>query len=201
MYANTIRAVVANHAQNCCSSMSAAQTTSHSMWRSVRGIWRPEAVGGTFTPLDLAQLYSFPAGTDGSGQTIALIELGGGYHPTELTTYFTQLGLTPPKVTSVSVDHGRNHPSGSPNGADGEVLLDIEVAGAMAPAAHMVVYFGVSGAFGEAGSSLTRYNRRFLVSLPVALYRQYRNADKPFASLAVRLPLGYHYGDRPAYWP
>jgi len=101
----------------------------------------PEAVGGTFTPLDLAQLYSFPAGTDGSGQTIALIELGGGYHPTELTTYFTQLGLTPPKVTSVSVDHGRNHPSGSPNGADGEVLLDIEVAGAMARAAHMVVYF------------------------------------------------------------
>jgi len=36
---------------------------------------------------------------------------------------------------------------------------------------YLSIEKGVSGAFGEAGSSLTRYNRRFLVSLPVALYR------------------------------
>ena len=32
-------------------------------------------------------------------------------------------------------------PGQDPNGADGEVLLDIEVAGALAPGAHIIVYF------------------------------------------------------------
>jgi len=104
------------------------------------GAAQPRATSA-FTPLDLAQLYTFPAGLDGTGQTIAIIELGGGYRLTELKAYFTQLGITPPKVTSVSVDRKRNRPTRNPNGADGEVMLDIEVAGAMAPGARIVVYF------------------------------------------------------------
>jgi kumamolisin len=39
------------------------------------------------------------------------------------------------------VDGAANAPGQDPNGADGEVLLDIEVAGALAPGAHLVVYF------------------------------------------------------------
>jgi kumamolisin len=46
-----------------------------------------------------------------------------------------------PSVTVVSVDHGRNQPTGDPNGPDGEVMLDIEVVGAVAPAAKIAVYF------------------------------------------------------------
>ena len=41
----------------------------------------------------------------------------------------------------MSVDGGANAPSGDPNSADGEVALDIEVAGSIAPAASIVVYF------------------------------------------------------------
>jgi len=41
----------------------------------------------------------------------------------------------------VSVDHGKNHPTGNPDGPDGEVMLDIEVVGAIAPQAHIAVYF------------------------------------------------------------
>jgi kumamolisin len=44
-------------------------------------------------------------------------------------------------VTDVSVDGGGNQPTGDPNSADGEVALDIEVAGAVAPGANMAVYF------------------------------------------------------------
>jgi kumamolisin len=40
----------------------------------------------------------------------------------------------------VPVGGGKNHP-GNPNGADGEVMLDIEVAGSVAPGARIVVYF------------------------------------------------------------
>jgi kumamolisin len=104
------------------------------------GAAQPHVSGG-FTPLDLARLYGFPAGLDGAGQTIAIIELGGGYRRTELKTYFAQLGITPPTVTSVSVDGRRNRPTHNPNSADGEVMLDVEVAGAMAPGARIVVYF------------------------------------------------------------
>ena len=103
--------------------------------------WHAEAASSaSFTPTELASLYGFPAGT-GQGECIAIIELGGGYRPADLTKYFAELKMRAPKVTAVSVDHGRNHATGDPNGPDGEVMLDIEVAGAVAPGAHIVVYF------------------------------------------------------------
>jgi kumamolisin len=93
-----------------------------------------------YAPTKIAQLYNFPTGVDGSGQVIGIIELGGGYRPSDLATYFHQIGVAPPKVISVSVDHGRNAPT-SAQSADGEVMLDIEVAAAIAPGAKVVVYF------------------------------------------------------------
>jgi kumamolisin len=42
---------------------------------------------------------------------------------------------------SPGCDHGKNHPTGDPNGPDGEVMLDIEVVGAIAPQANIAVYF------------------------------------------------------------
>ena len=102
---------------------------------------RAAAAATTFTPPALAQLYNFPAGLDGTGQTIGIIELGGGYRPADLRAYFQKLGIAAPRVTSVSVDHARNHAVGTPDSADGEVALDIEVAGAVAPGAGIVVYF------------------------------------------------------------
>jgi kumamolisin len=94
----------------------------------------------SFTPPALAKLYNFPTGLDGTGQCIGIIELGGGYRPADLSAYFGGLGLTTPKVKAVLVDHGRNQPTNA-NSADGEVMLDIEVAGAIAPKATIAVYF------------------------------------------------------------
>jgi kumamolisin len=95
----------------------------------------------SFTPLQLGAVYRFPDGLDGTGQTLAILELGGGYSQAELDTYFTGLGITGPSVRWVGVDGGVNTAGADPNGADGEVLLDIEVAGALAPGARLVVYF------------------------------------------------------------
>jgi kumamolisin len=104
--------------------------------------WHANAGGATsFTPLQIASLYDFPSGT-GQGECVAIIELGGGERTADLGTYFSALGIrAAPKVTVVSVDHGKNHPTGDPNGPDGEVMLDIEVVGAIAPGAHIAVYF------------------------------------------------------------
>jgi len=94
-----------------------------------------------FTPTQIAALYGFPDG-GGAGECIALIELGGGFKPADLAAYFAALAITPaPSVKAVSVDHARNAPTGSADGPDGEVMLDIEVAGAVAPKAKIVVYF------------------------------------------------------------
>ena len=90
------------------------------------------------TAPQVASLYNFPAGTDGTGQTIAIIELGGGYTQSDLDMYFSGLGLATPSVTAVGVDGGSNSP-GQPS--DGEVELDIQVAGAVAPKAAQLVYF------------------------------------------------------------
>lgn len=98
------------------------------------------AVSRSFTPLQVAELYDFPAG-DGKGQCIALIEMGGGYAQSDLDAYFSALGVSPPRVEAVSVDQASNAPSGDPNGPDGEVTLDVEIAGALAPAALIAVYF------------------------------------------------------------
>lgn len=103
--------------------------------------WRagsPAAV--SYTPLQVAELYGFPEGT-GQGTCVALIELGGGFRPADLDTYFSGLGVKSPTVTAVSVDHAANSPTGDGNGPDGEVMLDIEVVGAIAPEAKIAVYF------------------------------------------------------------
>lgn len=102
---------------------------------------RAAAASAGYTPVELGRVYSFPEGSDGSGQTIAIIELGGGFAQSELDTYFGGLGITGPTVTAVGVDGGSNVAGQDPEGADGEVLLDIEVAGALAPGADLVVYF------------------------------------------------------------
>src|SRR5262249_3710121 len=40
----------------------------------------------SFTPVQIAQLYNFPDGTDGTGQVIGIIELGGGFSTDDLQT-------------------------------------------------------------------------------------------------------------------
>jgi kumamolisin len=96
------------------------------------------APDGSLTTPEIAKLYDFPADLDGSGQCIAILELGGGFKPADLSAYFTTLKVPKPRVVAVGVDGGRNAP-GDP--ADGEVVLDIEVAGAVAPKATIAVYF------------------------------------------------------------
>jgi kumamolisin len=103
----------------------------------------PRAAGDTsYTPPAVAKIYNFPTTRTGSGQTVALIELGGGYRASDLTAYFSKLKISPaPSVTAVSVDGASNQPAGDPNSADGEVLLDIEVFGSIAHGAKIAVYF------------------------------------------------------------
>jgi kumamolisin len=97
----------------------------------------PRAVGVAYEPRQVATAYGCPIGQyDGSGVTIGVIELGGGFNASDLTT----LGLHAGNVTVVSVDGGQSTSDG-PSGADAEVMLDVEVIAAVAPGAKQRVYF------------------------------------------------------------
>ncbi len=107
----------------------------------------------SFSPVQLASIYEFPTDLDGSGQTIGIIELndvdnqgqptGAGYLTSDLQAFFNNLGIPMPNVSAIGVDGGANVPGQDAN-ADGEVTLDIEVAGAIAPGANIAVYFGTN---------------------------------------------------------
>lgn len=103
-------------------------------------IRRPRAAVAPLTAVQVAKAYNVPKGYTGKGVTIGVIELGGGFSQSDLVAYFGKLGLPVPSVTSVPVGGGKNQSDG-PNGADGEVLLDIEVLGSVAPGANQRVYF------------------------------------------------------------
>ena len=104
------------------------------------GTFRAAAQGG-YTPTQIAQLYNFPSGVDGTGQCIGILEFGGGYQSSDLDSYFQQLGVATPSITAVSVDDVQNQPQPGPDSPDVEVDLDIEMAGGAAPGAQIVVYF------------------------------------------------------------
>jgi len=117
------------------------QAKPHFRLRKPRRNVRPHAVAVSYSPLEVANAYDFPAGLNGAGQCIAVIELGGGYQTSDLSSFFQNLGIPAPKITAVSVDGATNSPTGDPSGADGEVELDIELAGAIAPSAEIAAYF------------------------------------------------------------
>jgi kumamolisin len=91
-----------------------------------------------YIPAELAAHYDFPAG-DGGGQTVALLEFGGGYFASDLAG-FCQLAniASPPTVTVISTD---GTPTDAKDGAEGEVMLDIEVIAGVCPKAGIAVYF------------------------------------------------------------
>lgn len=100
------------------------------------------AAATSYTAPQVAKAYNFPAGVTGKGETVGIIELGGGYNQSDLSTYFSNLKISPaPSVVAVSVDGATNAPTGDTSGPDTEVMLDIEVVGSVAPGANIAVYF------------------------------------------------------------
>src|SRR5208282_1387729 len=105
-----------------------------------RGVQARHPAPTVFTPVQLAEIYGFPPDADGTG-----------FRTSDLDTYFKGLGLETPDIVTVSVDGAQNQPGtdpSDPQNADGEVALDIEVAGAVAPKAKIVVYFAPNTAQG-----------------------------------------------------
>jgi kumamolisin len=101
-----------------------------------------------FFPNQLAKIYRFPEGVDGKGQTIGIVELGGGFRRSDLAAYFKRAVVKNlPKIVVAKCPRlGKNVPDPQPypqcpEPPDVEVLLDMEIIGTVAPGAKMVMYF------------------------------------------------------------
>ena len=92
-----------------------------------------------FVPTELAGIYNFP-NADASGQCIGLLEFGGGVEQSDVAAYFQQIGVPAPNLQIVAVDGVNTDPTADPD-STGEVMLDIDVAGALAGGAKLAVYF------------------------------------------------------------
>ncbi len=113
--------------------------------------------GGGLAPADIESVYSLNNSLNGSGQTLALLELdgyipaGNGY-PSDLSLYESQFSLPTVPVSLVSVDGQADLCGSSQNqtctnslaGTDGgmtEVALDLEMMAGLAPGAvNILVY-------------------------------------------------------------
>ena len=116
-------------------------------YRNISGAFGARSSNTSYNPTQVAQLYNFPKDVNGTGQTIGIIELGGGYRPADIREYFQAQGLQVPQVKAISVDHAQNRPTNAQS-ADGEVMLDIEVAASVAQGAAVAVYFAPNTARG-----------------------------------------------------
>jgi kumamolisin len=100
------------------------------------------------TPIQVAQFYNFPFPSTNSfknatGQTIGILEFGGGYNVSDMKSYYSSLNINPqPKVISIPPSVPQQGSAQLPDPEDVEVALDVEVAGSIAAGAKIVIYFG-----------------------------------------------------------
>lgn len=100
------------------------------------GIARPHTVSVAYAARQVAAAYACPVDRfDGTGTTVGIVELGGGIPTNDLA-----LAKLPNRVLVVSVNGGQAVSDG-PDGADGEVALDVEVVAGVAPGANIRLYF------------------------------------------------------------
>lgn len=109
----------------------------------------PSGPGNGFGPNDLLTAYNLSqTASNGSGQVIALFELGG-YQASDINEYTKYFGLPTANLKNVLVDGGAG------SGINPEVTLDIELALALAPQSQIYVYEGPNSDQGV----LDTYNR------------------------------------------
>ncbi|WP_375382821.1 protease pro-enzyme activation domain-containing protein [uncultured Sphingomonas sp.] len=92
-----------------------------------------------FLPTEVAALYGLGS-RQAAGQCIGIIELGGGYTAADNTVAFEAMDLPVPDIVAIGIGGAANNP-GDTSGANGEVALDIQVAGGVAPGARLAIYF------------------------------------------------------------
>jgi kumamolisin len=109
----------------------------------------PAAVTTPQSQLDVADIYEFPVmeregalNLTGAGQTIALLEFGGGYLLSDVKLTLDAINVATPTIfTALGTNSPGTKPASGKPGPNGEVTVDITTAAAVAPGATIAMYF------------------------------------------------------------
>jgi hypothetical protein len=125
-------------------------------------------VNGSLSPQDLRTHYDVPAALDGTGQTIALVDAPGPAYINyvdDLTAYSQAFGLPVCANSAAScfshIDLSNGSYTGTGNGGAVEATLDIEMAHAIAPGAHILLVTAASSNLADMMAALN-----YAASLP-----------------------------------
>jgi kumamolisin len=105
--------------------------------------------GRVYTPQHVKNAYGIPNLT-GEGQKVGIIELGGAFSREDLIAYCNAMQVPAPPVSVVSVMGGRQR--SDPQGADIEVMMDVEIVAALAPLCSVRLYFAPNSDVGFAAA-------------------------------------------------
>jgi kumamolisin len=144
---------------------------------------------GHTQPHEVMEAYDFPSGVEGRGECVAIIELGGGFHESDIKQYFDRHRFKLPRISIVEIGNQKNDPA-SPElikkvldamGLESasktastkidpaeashamwtiESTLDVELIGSFANAADIVVYFAPNNAQGKYQALSTALNSK-----------------------------------------
>ena len=106
---------------------------------------KPNAIAAkgylSISPLEMAALYNIPTNFDCSGECIGLLEFSGGYSISDVKAFASDLKIKPPQMADVSVLNAKNNPGSA---GSSEVILDIEMAAAVATNCKLAMYFSAN---------------------------------------------------------
>jgi hypothetical protein len=154
---------------------------------------RVDAAAPGFTPVELARHYNFPKELTGKGQCIGIVSLGSqDYQDADLEHYFSSLGLKTPTVRRVAAEPR----SKTADGSGAHLTLQIEILGAIAPAARLVIYHGsnTNDGFASAVEAATVDEKNNPTALLIAWTAPEANWTRPFRDRMERALMGAALG-------
>ena len=87
-------------------------------------------------PADFEKIYNVPSSLTGTGETIAIVS-DSDIDPTDVDQFRQIFGLPPKNFQQIETDPANDPGISGPNGNEVEAVLDVEWAGAIAPAAKI----------------------------------------------------------------
>jgi len=102
----------------------------------------PLEVTSTSSIAGIADHYQFPRDLSGNGECIGILAFGGGVALSDLQRYFQELHGIVPDLRFEDFTSGNQPNLNSQH--DRELALDIEIVGALAPGARIVIYFATN---------------------------------------------------------
>ena len=114
------------------------QAHSHLRHPVNNGVFSPRSEFPGYLPTEVARAYNFPTESMGAGQSVAILQFGGGLDLADNAKFYEQHQLAKPDINIIEVSGAHNSPGSTD---DDEVTMDSQIIGSIAPEAKQHLIF------------------------------------------------------------